>query len=166
MLPKDLRELQLRDINVAISVAILAATINSLWVIREIYDTHLMIERASAGGATICFAPDFHLMFVRIVIALLTSLILLSSRKMIGLCFSAFALLWILLEYFYWYVWSQNLLETSGRETFPEGMQHALGMSGATAWNAALLAIVSTLFIWELKTIIKALSLAGRDEKL
>jgi hypothetical protein len=166
MLLDDLRKLPLRDLNIAIGVAILAATLNSLWVIRELYETHQMLSRASAHGMTVCFSPDYHLMFIRMVIALMTGVILLCSRRIIGLCFSALALLWVLLEYLSWYVWSQKLLEITERENFPEGMQHALGMSGATRWNAALLAIVGALFVWELKTIVSAFAVSSGEEKL
>ncbi len=163
MTASDLREFEPRDINIAIGVAILAATLNSLWVIWEVYKTQQMLNGASAHGVALCFSPEFHLMFIRIVIALMTSAILLCSRRIIGLCFSALSLLWVLLEYLSWYVWSQNLLEITERRDFPEGMQHALGMSGATGWNAALLAIVGALFVWELKTLMAAVSPSSRE---
>jgi hypothetical protein len=149
---EGLRALPSRDINLAISIAILTAILNVLWVGWNQHNEVATYQRALASGAEIQRSLFFPMILIRISVALVISAASLWFRNAIGLCVSALSLLWVGIEYIGWYNWSWHIKEGAGIKEFPSITPHIANLYGATGWNMVVLLIAVALFVWEVKT--------------
>jgi hypothetical protein len=98
----------------------------------------------------------YMLMHLRISVALLVLAISLWFRNAFAFCLSIFGALWVALEYLLWHLRSQRILVSAGIEHWPTGTPHALGLYGATGWNALVLLLTLVLLLWQAKTLFGA----------
>jgi hypothetical protein len=106
---------------------------------------------------------------LQIAIAFGATAIGISVKRSFGFFISLFALLFIEIQYAYWYVWSIRWLHDVGLESFwrlpaQTEIPHALSLYGATRWDVLLFGIASALLIWQLKLVVGALQLRRRIE--
>jgi hypothetical protein len=141
-----------RDIKLAISVAVSAAT---LYVFFIAFETYRRIELIESGVFIDTTIPN---MQKRIGLALIVSAVGLWSRRGVGLLISALALLWVGKEYLSWHLYSREFLSALNVSEFsqlhPEAVRHHAGnLVYATSWDLIVLIVTVVLFAWEVKTL-------------
>lgn len=155
---KNLNKILSRSSKLPSVVAALTAGINLLWVANYwgniLQSTRDAIGQGGTGGLV-----DQSMIKMHIVIeaALIISALGLLSRKITGLVVSTLALVLIGVEYIGWCIWTQRTIEAAGLTAIPRIIPQAANLYGATGWNLAILAIVTALFLWDVKTLTGAL---------
>lgn len=124
-----------------------AGLVQTVWVA---IDYSQFYSRLNTAIVRVEWDPSFYMMHIRISVALVIVLIGLSSRRLIGLCLSAAAVVWLGLEYIAWFVWSAKLKENAGIEAFPQAVPQAFSLYGATPWNAVVLVLIMAVLLWEI----------------
>jgi hypothetical protein len=147
-----LRTISTLDIYFARLVAAAAAIIQVWDHGARLYRIHQFF---SAGGEAL-IDQTYMLMHLQIAVALLLSAISVWFRKAFAFYLSVFGAVWVVLEYWLWHLRSQRTLVNAGIESWPPGTPHALGLGGATGWNAAVLLLTLILLLWQSKTLFGA----------
>ena len=156
--------LQLRGLTIAISITAVVGILNALWLGWHLFRLYEAISKSEDQGGTVQLNTTFTNRLIRIALALIISAICLYVRKLVFLCASLLALVWIGLEYFGWYIYSLQTLERAGLTTFPYGTSHAFKLYGASGWNVAVLVTTVILFLWEINLLIRIL-ITQRSER-
>lgn len=134
--------------NIAI-FALMPAVGQWIWVTAEFI--HLRQMLAASKLVIVDWDPSFLMMHIRIGIALAIAASSLFSTRVIGLLVAAIASVWVFAEYFSWYVWSSRIRGNLEHAEFSSMTPHALNLYGARWWNIAILILVITLLLWEIK---------------
>ena len=125
-----------------------AGLVQAIWVATGYYQFQTRLSNAEV--VRVEWDPSFYLMHLRISIALVVILVSLLMRRLIGLCLSVVAVVWLGLEYMWWFVRSARMKANAGLEAFPQSVPHAFSLYGATPWNAVVLVLVVAVFTWEI----------------
>ena len=154
--------LETRSVHISkiiIAVLGLLASLNLFWVASKYSHLYQSIEAGIKNGGS---APLIDQSVVRrdwtIEGALLIATVSLLFRRVIGIVVSLTSLIWIGIEYMWWYIWTQRAIEAAGLTQLPFGVPQAGGFAGATKWNLAILAITAALVLWETRILIRCLS--------
>jgi len=145
----NLRSLSRKSLKVAFIIAAMTAVINAIWL------TYRFAQLNSNPGSTslviVQIDPSVSLMLIRIGFGLLLAAVCLWYRRVASLVMSMAALIWVLIEYTGWYLWSASIR----REAGVAGVPGFLSFYGANAWNVAVIVIVLALLTWEVKTLVR-----------
>src|SRR4051812_15785490 len=114
-LADHLNSLPPSDMNFARCTAAVAATLQVSSFGNEMYQTHKLFE---AGSAPL-IDPTFTWMHLGIAASLLISAVCLWPRKAFAFLVSAAGLMWVLVEYVRWYIWTRRVIEAAGLEQWP-----------------------------------------------
>lgn len=137
-------------VRIGIVIAISLATSNLVWLITEYSQLASSINAGIAQGGS---APLISQSVIRrdlsIEIALIVAAIGMVSRKISGLLVSLIALVWVVIEYIGWYVWTKQAIVAAGLTELPSGIPQAWKLAGATPWNLVVLVVTVFLFLWE-----------------
>jgi hypothetical protein len=109
-------------------------------------------------------------MRLKIELAFLVIAISLRFRSVVGFCISLLATAAIEIQYLLWYLDTKRWLREMQVSDFsqlpiPGEWQHFLGIYRANAWDFALFAFTTGLFIWQVRVVI-ALIASARRRKL
>jgi len=139
--------------SLALVAAGLGTVVHIVWFVTGFIGLRHRLDTATM--VIVDWDPSVLMMHIRIGLALLISVVGLSSRRVVGLLLSALALVWVCVEYLTWYFWSIRLKSNAGLESFPASVTHASNLYGATPWNAVVLVLVIVALSWEIGRLIK-----------
>lgn len=145
------RSLSSNGVRVAGIISALTAVINAILVVYHLVELRSRIRKTSL--IIVQIDPPVSLMHIRIALALLLAAVCLMRRRVVSLLISVVALIWVLMEYGGWYLWSASIRRETGIVS-PPGL---LGLYGANVWHVAVMAIVLALVIWETKILFGSL---------
>jgi hypothetical protein len=127
--------------------------------------------RASCGYPCVPGHQDFSydIMRLKIGVALLVLAIALWFRKLLWLCISAVAAVFIEVQYGLWYLDTQRWLREMGVKDFsnlpvPSEFPHFIGLYRATPWDLMLLIFTTTFLIWEVRILIAIITRAHQHK--
>lgn len=88
----------------------------------------------------------------------------LYSRKVMGWFFSSLSLLWVCMIYGWWHLKTLNYLSDLrvGTELYNRRYQEVGLFHGATQWDMIVLSITITLFLWQIRVLMKILKSARK----
>ena len=148
-----------REFRVAVLVCTAVAALNALAVS---YSTGYGDGRVA--GAYPCYVAlprdIFHdLMRIKIELALVVIAVVLRFRRVVGLCISAVATLFIVLQYALWYLDTQRWLREMHVSNFsqlpvPGEWPNFAGLSRATPWDFVIFVFTTVLFVWQIRVLI------------
>jgi hypothetical protein len=160
-LTRRLHEVPPKEFNLAISVAVLIAALNALWVA---YRVGYSYGEVGCGYPCTSEHQDYSLLLMQCRIAVALTLIAtgLCFRRVIGFIGAVLATAYVGKEYLWWYFDSWQRLKEIGVRDFsqlpaPHEIQHAGNLYGATWWNVLVLVVTAALFVWEMKTLTRLL---------
>lgn len=136
----------LMDVRIVVFIATSTAAIDIGWLLYSIADQYNRVARATM--VIIDIDPSVSLMHIRIGVALLIAAVCLWFRRVVGLVISVAALIWVLIEYCLWFIWSANIQREAG-------ITSGFGLYGANGWNVAVLVIALVLFAWVAKALLR-----------
>ena len=64
---------------------------------------------------------------------------------MTGLLLSLVALVWVIIEYVWWFIRMKRTIAAAGLAELPSGIPHAWNLAGVTAWNLVVLLVAVCL---------------------
>jgi hypothetical protein len=107
---------------------------------------------------------------LQIAIAFGATAIGITAKRSFSVFLSLVALLFIEIQYAYWYLWSLRWLNEVGLSSFSmlpaqTDIPHAMSLYGATRWDVLLFGIAGALLTWLLKLVVGALQLSRRIEQ-
>ena len=137
----------------AMVAAGLATVVHLVWLVTSFLGFRHRLDVATM--VIVDWDSSILMMHIRIGVALLLSIVGLSSRRVIGLFLSVLALAWVGLEYLAWFLWSFRIKSNAGIDSLPSSAPHALNLYGATTWNAVVLALVIAVLVWEIRRLIR-----------
>jgi hypothetical protein len=130
------------------------AVLNLVWLIIGYSGLYHSIASSVAQGGS---APLLNQAAIRrdlmIELALLIAAVGLLCRNVTGLVLSLVALVWVIIEYVWWFIWTRRTIAAAGLAELPSGMPQAWNLAGATAWNLVVLVVAVCLFIWQARVI-------------
>jgi len=146
-----------REIRVALFFCITIAALNALVFA-------FRIGYLYGNEACRCSVPmhrDYSYDFIRmkIELALLVIAIALRSRRVVGLCISVLATIYIEAQYGLWYLdtkrWLRDVRLTDlSQIKEPDLLPHFVGIYQARPWDIVLLALATALLIWQVRVVI------------
>ncbi len=141
-------------VKIGIAVAVSLAVLNLVWLIIGYSGLYHSIASSVAQGGS---APLLNQAAIRrdlmIELALLIAAVGLFCRNVPGLMLSLVALVWVIIEYVWWFIWTRRTIAAAGLAELPSGMPQAWNLAGATAWNLVVLVVAVCLFIWQARVI-------------
>ena len=141
-------------VKIGIAVAVSLAVLNLVWLIIGYSGLYHSIASSVAQGGS---APLLNQAAIRrdlmIELALLIAAVGLLCRNVTGLVLSLVALVWVIIEYVWWFIWTRRTIAAAGLAELPSGMPQAWNLAGATAWNLVVLVVAVCLFIWQARVI-------------
>jgi hypothetical protein len=93
-------------------------------------------------------------MKVRIGLALVLGAAALCSGRLRGLAVSCVALGWIVIEYLMWWYRSYGIAKNAEAGEFSK-ISHLAYLHNATWWDVWIIAVISVILIYELKTFLR-----------
>jgi hypothetical protein len=137
-------------VKIGIAVAVSLAVLNLVWLIIGYSGLYQSITSSVAQGGS---APLLNQAVIRrdlmIELALLIAAAGMLCRNVTGLMLSLVALIWVVIEYVWWFIWTKQTIAAAGLAELPSGIPHAWNLAGATAWNLVVLVVAVCLFIWQ-----------------
>lgn len=137
-------------VKIGIVVAVSLATLNLLWLIvaySGLY--HSITTSVAQGGSPPLIDQSTIRRDLMIELALVVTAVGVLSRNVIGLLFSFVALIWVGVEYIWWFVWTKRTIAAAGLDELPSGVPQVWNLGGATPWNLVVLVVAVFLFLWE-----------------
>lgn len=139
--------------NFALVAAGIAAVVHMVWFVASFIAFRRRIDAATM--VIVDWDPSVFMMHIRIGLALLISIVGLSTRRVIGLIFAASALAWVGVEYVGWFFWSIRIKSSADIKTFSSSVPHALNLYGGTLWNAVVLVLAVVVLLLVIRQAIR-----------
>lgn len=153
-----IREISTREFQLAVLACITLAAVNAVVVSYRVgyADGHI-------AGLHQCYGPQqqdvfYDLIRLKIELALALAAISLSFKRVIGLCASLLATLFVLWRFALWYFDTRRWLHELNVDDFsklpiPSEWPHFAGLIFATPWDFLLLLFTATLLVWQTKIL-------------
>jgi hypothetical protein len=162
-------EISIREIKSIVFACIIVAAVNALV-------SAFRIGYLYGNEACKCAVPmhrdySYDLMRLKIELALLVIAIALRSKKVLGVCISVVATLFIGLQYWLWFLDTQRWLREVNVSDFsqlpvPSEWPNFAGLLLATPWDFVILVFTAALFIWQVRVIVALINSSRRRQKL
>jgi hypothetical protein len=155
-LTDGLRSLWSWDYRVALSVAVIAASVSALRITFNLGYNYGIFKYTELTHATCCvgFLESY---LIAVTAGLLISAVGLWSQRAAGFFLSLLGLVWIGIVYSLWHISTLSIMYKADIQDFshfPDQQQHLLTLDSATWWDLVVLSVVITLFIWQIKTLV------------
>jgi hypothetical protein len=139
--------------NLAFVLAGIASVVHIGWFVVSFFAFRRRIDAVTT--VVVDWDPSVFMMHIRIAVALLLSMGAFLSRRALGLFLSALALVWVILEYVVWFLWSVRIKANADIDAFPSSVPHALNLYGATIWNVVVFTMVIAALAWTIWCLTK-----------
>lgn len=136
-------------LKIGIVVAVSLAVLNLFWLVIGYSALYHSIAISVAQGGSPLIDQSMIRRDLMIELALVVAAVGGLARKVSGLLLSLVALIWVGVEYIWWFIWTKRTIAAAGLSELPAGLPQAGNLAGATSWNLVVLVVVVLLFIWE-----------------